>query len=238
MTREISTGGKTIRYELERKSVKNINLRIKPDGSIFVSASKTVSIQTVENFIKSKSDFILRALEKCELIRAAAPSPLLLENGEQIAVFGKKLTLSVEKSNKNLAAASEGLLLLFVTDVHDTELKRKTLRRFLDDICREKISQLCGDIYSYFKPLGVDFPQIKFRKMKSRWGSCNPSKGILTFNLALVHAPVPAVEYVVLHEFNHFLHHDHSKRFYDSLEKIMPDYKARRNVLKFCRTDF
>jgi predicted metal-dependent hydrolase len=86
-------------------------------------------------------------------------------------------------------------------------------------------------MYPYFKNYVSEFPQIKFRKMTSRWGSCQPQKNILTFNTLLIETPVECIEYVVAHEFTHFLEANHSKNFYNKLEKIMPDWKQRRNKL-------
>jgi predicted metal-dependent hydrolase len=67
--------------------------------------------------------------------------------------------------------------------------------------------------------------------MVSRWGSCQPRENILCFNTALIEAPVECIEYVVAHEFTHFLEANHSKSFYNKLEKIIPDWKQRRNIL-------
>ena len=64
MTKTINLNGKTIQYELTYKKVKNINLRIKPDGTVFVSASKRVAQNIIDDFMISKADFILNALKK------------------------------------------------------------------------------------------------------------------------------------------------------------------------------
>ena len=86
-------------------------------------------------------------------------------------------------------------------------------------------------IYDDFKAV-TPFPTIKFRKMKSRWGSCQPQKNILTFNTLLLTKPFESIKYVVIHEFCHFIHPNHSKAFYAELEKHMPDYKIHRQKLK------
>ena len=91
---------------------------------------------------------------------------------------------------------------------------------------------MCREVYPYYEKKGVKYPQIKFRKMKSRWGSCHPTKGILTFNTNLIYAPIECVEYVVLHEFTHFLQANHSPKFYEELEQVCPDYKECRRMLK------
>ncbi len=179
MIKEISVKGRLLKYDLVYKKVKNINLRIKPDGSICVSANKRVADKTIESFIMSKSDFILRALEKYKNMQMNAP------------------------------------------------------KQYFDDseICGV-IESLCLKVYPYYEEKGIKYPQIKFRKMTSRWGSCHTVRGILTFNTALKYASYECIEYVVHHEFTHFLEPDHSKNFYAELEKVCPDYKIYRKQLK------
>ena len=179
MTREIKVNGKIIEYELSIKSVKNINLRIKPDGKVYVSANRWVSKKAIDNFVASKADLIFRALKKYEE-REEAP----------------KVQYYTESELRNL------------------------------------IAKLCEKVYPHFEKRGVKYPQIKFRKMVSRWGSCHPTKSVLTFNTNLIYAPLECVEYVVLHEFTHFLQANHSPKFYEELTTVCPDWKERRNKLR------
>lgn len=179
MKRTVEIDNKTIEYDLEIKKVKNINLRIYPDGRISVSANRWVSKGAVDRFVLSKADLIFKALEKYEAC----------EGVPRVKYY------------------SEQELVALVTD-------------------------LCKKVYPYFEKRGVQYPQIKFRKMVSRWGSCHPVKGILTFNKNLIFAPSECIEYVVMHEFTHFLQANHSARFYEELSYICPDYKERKKKLR------
>ena len=179
MKRQIDLGKRTIEYTLEYKRVKNINLRIKLDLSVSVSASKRVSVSEIESFIKSKAEFILRALDKFE----NAP-------------------------------------------------KKEKTQHFAEDEIKGVILETCKRVYPCFESRGIKYPIIKFRRMVSRWGSCNYAKGILTFNTALMYAPAECIEFVVYHEFCHFLQSNHSKKFYDELEKVCPKHKEYRRILR------
>ncbi len=75
-------------------------------------------------------------------------------------------------------------------------------------------------------------PVLKLRRMKSRWGSCMPSKGIITLNTALVGATYDCQKSVAVHELCHMLHPNHSKAFYDCLLKRFPQYMACMEELK------
>ena len=179
MIKKINLCGKEIEYSLERKSVKNINLRIKSDSSVAVSANRYVSVGKIEKFLVSKSDFILTALEK-------------FENAE----------------------------------------KTPLTQYFSEKEVRTVITKLCEKVYPYFEVKGIAYPVIKFRKMVSQWGNCRSREGILTFNTNLMYTPIECVEYVVLHEFTHFIEANHSGKFYAELEKVCPDWKERRKILR------
>ena len=179
MNREIILGDRTIKYDLQYKKVKNINLRIKPDGSINVSVNKRVPQKVIDEFIISKADFIVRALEKY-----------------------KNIPATVQK------------------------------QYFTEDEVKEQIHDLCNKAFPYYEKRGIKYPEIKFRKMVSRWGSCHTKKGILTFSTNLMYAPAECIEYVVWHEFTHFLQPNHSSKFYDELAKVYPNWKECRKKLK------
>lgn len=178
MKRNLYLSERTIEYTLEYKRVKNINLRIKKDG-VFVSASKRVPIAEIERFMKSKEDFILRAVDKFSSIHEK----------ERVQYSG-------------------------------------------DDEIKDVILGICKKIYPSFEKRGIKYPIIKFRKMTSRWGSCNYIKGIITFNTALKYAPYECIEYVACHEFCHFLQANHSPLFYNELEKFCPNHKHYRKILR------
>lgn len=80
--------------------------------------------------------------------------------------------------------------------------------------------------------LGGKKPSIKVRAMKTRWGVCHIQKRLIVFNTALAEKPLEAIEYVVLHEYVHFLHADHQAGFHAKMLELMPDYKARRKLLR------
>ena len=227
MIRSIILDGREIRYDFQRKRVKNINLRIKPDMSIYVSAPARTSLAEVESFMRLKRDFILGALDKFAA-RGVLPEPPQYENGDILRLLGRDYPLIVAESGRNSVSFDGNGMMLFVKDTADLELKRKTLDKWLKIQCREVIEESCGRIYPALEARGVKFPEIRIRTMKSKWGSCMPQKGVLTFNTNLIAAPRECVDYVVAHEFNHFLHPDHSAAFYADLAKLMPEWKILR----------
>ena len=228
MIKRIKLCGTDVEYDLQRKKVKNINLRIKPDGSIHVSASTRVPLERIESFLRDNESFVMNAVEKCKKRAESAPKPLGYENGEEVMLLGTKFSLEIKKNASNKAFVEKGKIVLFVKDETDTELKKKTLESFLSEICRIAVEEACEEIYPDFEEFVPEYPKIKFRKMYTKWGICRPQRNEITFSYMLAAAPRDCIEYVVYHEFCHFLHANHSKSFYAVLTKFLPDWKSKK----------
>lgn len=229
MINEIDLNGRAVLYELTRKKVKNINLRVRRDGSVAVSAGKRVSLDEIEGFMRSKADAILRALENVEM--ASRADSLTVTSGDGVSVLGERLTVIVAEGDGCGALRSGDELIVSVTDKGDRSLVERALRAYLDALCAETVKGIFDRVYPLFEARGIPRPAIRFRRMKTRWGSCNPKALTLNFNLDLIIAPIECIEYVVFHELVHLIHCDHSKSFHACLESYLPDAKQRRRLL-------
>ena len=101
----------------------------------------------------------------------------------------------------------------------------------LDKLCRGVFLDIATLTFRSLSDYHLEFPDVKIRDMKSRWGSCTPAKNSITLNRKLIHYPFEFIEYVVLHEFVHFIQPNHSKAFYNIIENYMPDYKTRMEMV-------
>jgi len=229
--KKVSFGGREVEYVLERKNVKNVNLRVRPDGSVYVSANRGVSEKYIEKFLMEKGDFILGAIDRYARLAKEAPPPQGYCDGDTVTVFGRKYKICSVMGVKNTADIRGDALILTMLKNREEE-RRQLVENFLLDACRQAVTALCREEYPRFEALGVAFPRIKFRRMKSRWGSCQPKKGVLTFNYELSAVPYECVRYVVLHEFTHFLHPDHSAAFHRRLTAFMPEAAERKRELE------
>lgn len=170
-----------VEYTLTRKQVKNLNLRLAPDGSVRASAPLRASGAAVDAFVAAHAGWVQKALARqqaAEAARAALPTPTA---AECLPLF---------------EAVSE-----------------RVFPRF------EKV-------------LGGKKPVLKVRDMRTRWGSCHPAKRQITLAARLALQPPQAIEYVVVHEYCHFVHPDHQAGFWALVESLLPDYKARRALLR------
>ncbi len=232
MLRTVEADGNAISYTLERKPVKNINLRIRADQCVYVSAPKDVAAKMVDAFVVEKSAYILRALKKFKDKNRETVSENRFVNGETVKFLGRNLRLKIKNASRSKVESDESYVTLYVKDVQDADLKKRVLETWLRKKCKDEITAICKKVYPQVKKYGVAFPEIQLREMVSRWGSCSPKKGFMTFNTALIAMPVSCIEYVVTHEFTHFLYPNHSKKFYQQLATFMPDWEERKKRLE------
>lgn len=231
MQRTVVIEGMQIVYELERKSVKNLNLHVRKDGSVYVSANSCVPVEKIDEFLVSKGTFILNAQKRFEEQKHCEPQPKQYVSGETFYIQGRALRLKVSRSDRN-SLYSDGIYLFLETkDPEDFPQKERMVLSFLDQQCRELFSEIVSQIYPVFQKYGVEMPTLRIRSMDTRWGSCMAQKGIITLNKRLLEVPRHCIEYVVMHEFCHFIHPNHSKQYYAFLSMLMPDWKERKKVL-------
>lgn len=215
-----------VTYYLERKAVKNVNLRIKEDGTLHISASSKVSVAFIEAFIQRKSAVILSHIAHLEAI--PVPEKIEYADGEEFFITGKSYILKLVGGEKEKAEIVGEEIILTITTDSTFESKKKVMRSFLGKIYDNILMDSCRRIYPEFHYLKIKFPKITVRGMKTRWGSCNPYKEHISLNRGLAKAPIECVDYVVYHEFTHYIHQDHSPQYYRALEKHCPNWKELR----------
>ena len=222
-----------IPYLLTRKPVKNVNLRIKPEGEVLVSANNSVPTDFIDAFIEKKQRYVFSVLsryeEKKKLFQAV---PKRYVSGESYDLLGKSLRLKVE-ANKEENVYTDGVyIFLKVKDKDDFRHKEIMMSKWLKQYQTTVFEELLQEKYLLFEKYGVTYPTLKIRNMTSRWGSCQPKKGIITLNSKLIEAPRNCIEYVILHELVHFIHPNHSRQFWDFVAMMMPDWKERKEELE------
>ncbi|MGI5949194.1 SprT-like domain-containing protein [Peptoniphilus sp.] len=103
----------------------------------------------------------------------------------------------------------------------------------VEEIYRRELPKVLDDIFDkYFKMTGLGPCEYKIRKMKIRWGTCYPTRGLININLKVCERPIKQIEAVVLHEIIHLKYAYHDKTFISECEKYMPDYRSVERELK------
>ncbi len=226
---------KSIAYTLLRKNVKNINLRIKFDGTVLVSAHPFVKTKDIDNFVLRKKNYVIKHLNMFAELRNTIPSEKQYINGESFYLLGQHLRLKIFESENQKIEHDGVFLKLYVKDIQNYSKKKRIITKFFDEQCLNHFTKIMNDLYPAFEKYKVPYPILKIRTMSARWGSCSPQKKTIILNKKLIEVPKNCIEYVVLHELVHFLHPNHSKHFYTTVKTFMPDWKDRKEQLESFR---
>jgi len=131
-----------------------------------------------------------------------------------INLYGEPYKIRLFTGNKEGAEVLGQVLIVTLKEKENAARQKRIVEKFLADECAAQMERLCRQVYPSFALYGIPYPEIRIRSMTSRWGSCQPQKGVLTFARQLLSAPPACQEYVVVHEFTHFLQADHSPKFH------------------------
>lgn len=221
---------KPVSVQIDRKKMKTCRLKVYPDQTVKISVPVSAPVGWICNFLSQKFDWIELKLERFSKTTGYAATTEI-RNGLSIKMLGEDLIFSVSKSDKDLISRDGKVIHICSTDINDQE---KLLIQFENwwrsealNVMQKKVDKL----YPIIKKYNIPKPNIALRKMKTLWGSCSVSRGVITFNQYLLKAKPACIEYVVLHELVHFLYPNHSRQFYDFLSIHMPDWKERKKVL-------
>lgn len=225
MIKKIDTESGVISYVLERKNVKNINFRFKPDGVVYISAGSRVPKKYIEDYIIKNSKVIAERLAK---VLEAEKNRTAPDDGK-FYFLGKVYDTEIIDSDEERAYLDDKLYIY----TQGGEDKEELIYDYYDVRIGEIFTDMVKEVYETVKGNGIPLPlQITAKRMKSRWGSCNIGTGTISLNYDLIKYPIRCLRYVALHELAHFRYPNHSREFYGFVEKYMPDYKVSIELLK------
>lgn len=228
----ITYSGRTIEFKLHRKQVKNLNLNVKPDMTIVVSANEQVPLKAILGFVKGKAPWILRNVS---YFKDAQPEHLSRKDyviGETFKYLGKQYRLKVEEVDVSEGVKYyQGFIYLYVKDKKNYTRKETLLNDWFRNKAELNFKASLDRIYPIIEKYGIKKPEIQIRTMKARWGSCIKDKQMIMLNYELIKAPKFCIDYVVLHELIHFKYRNHDAEFYNFMTSLMPDWKQRKEIL-------
>ncbi|OGR40628.1 MAG: hypothetical protein A2051_13095 [Desulfovibrionales bacterium GWA2_65_9] len=229
---EITHAGQRILVQVRYDRFRTLRLSVRPEGTVLVRTPRRTSQAQIRSHVEGKAAWILQHLERFRALREAAPQPHAYLSGEIHAYLGRSYILETRQAERNAVRLEEDCLVVTTVFPPNPEKVRKLLDAWQLEQARELFLRLMRELHPRLDALGVPRPaQLKIRAMTSRWGTCSRS-GSITLNRHLMRAPLECVEYVVAHELCHLRHFGHDAHFYGLLERVLPDWKARRKRLR------
>lgn len=226
----IEYGGTNITIEVIRKQVKNISLRVSPNSKVTVTANPLINTDILNDFVTKKSYWIFKQLSKFKNMHYESNEKEFV-SGENIRYLGKQYRLKIIPSVENNVKWVRGYIHIYTKKPENKDLKQKLFEKWRHMRVEKIFNEIFTSSFSKLERFSLEKPKLKFRKMKSRWGSYIPKNNTITLNTELIKAPKLCIEYVLIHELVHLVYPNHSKAFYNLLSVQLPDWKQRKQIL-------
>jgi len=208
---------------------KTVGITVHPDNTVTVRVPRTIDERVVRGLLDKKSGWVRRKLA-ANLTHREKYRPKEYREGEEFLFLGKKYFL--EKSSRDgEVTLCEDRMLVGRSSRSGGNERGLIAARIEDWYRKQALDYLSGRVRFFREIVGVSPEILRIRKCKSRWGSCSRWRN-LNFNWLIMMAPPAIVDYVVVHELCHCHLQDHSPRFWELVESILPDYRLRKKWLR------
>lgn len=210
------------------KGIRNLHLSVHPpDGRVRISAPSRMPIEDIRRFAASRLGWIREHQRRIRAQERETPGNYL--HGESHHVWGRRLVLAVSDGD---LPPSVGLdrdaLLLRVRPGTDARGRRAVVEEWLRGQVRQAAE---GLIVRWGPAMGVEVRKVFVRRMKTKWGSCNPRRRTIRLNTSLACKPPECLEYILVHELVHLLEPSHNARFVALMDRFLPPWRSRREQL-------
>lgn len=217
-----------IQIEVIKKKVKNLNLSVHPpDGKVKVTAPYKMNDETIENLISKKLPWIRKQQLK---IKDQEWQPKKEFATGEIHYFGGEgyILNIVYASKKPMVEIKDNKINLYVHEDSTADQRKKVMTEWYRYELKKQIPDL---INKWEGKMGVRVNSWGVKIMKTRWGTCNTKAKRIWINLELAQKTPRCLEYIVVHEMTHLLEKYHNKRFYNFMDKFLPEWKEIKTEL-------
>ncbi|MGE3772504.1 MAG: M48 family metallopeptidase [Gammaproteobacteria bacterium] len=215
--------------DVRRSRRRSLSVEVHADLRVIARAPLHCPEAAITAFIASREAWIARQLEHF------AHRPPVLEaryaDGETHWFLGEPLQLRLAPQARHVIARRPGVLEVGGARVADAARTARAVQHWFREQARIVFGELLLQWQAHPRFARYPVPALKIRLMRTRWGSFSPRTG-MTLNLVLIHAPRPAIEYVVVHELCHHRYRGHGKGFYALMDAVLPDWRARKRLLE------
>lgn len=217
-----------MRIEVLRKDIKNLHLSVlPPQGKVRVAAPRHMNLDTIRVFVISKLAWI--RVQQRKMLAQERETPREYLDRESHYVWGRRYLL--KRVEKETAPAIDLRPRSLVLQVRPGTGEARS-QEILEAWYREQIRAAVPELIAKWEPvMGVKVGRVFVQRMKTKWGSCNPSSGAIRLNTELAKKPPECLEYIVVHEMTHLLEHTHNTRFTSLMNLFMPQWQHVRGVL-------
>lgn len=198
---------------IEKKNNKNLYIRVDKDLNIKVSSPFLYTKKMIMSILKDNEKSVIRMIKNQKKKNEN-------KKEERYNLLGNKLNVLYNDVKRPMF--TDNTLIVKDEKMLDSWFKKEA----------KKVFKYYLDEAYYVFDEDIPYPKLKIRSMKTRWGVCNRRDNSVTLNLELIKKDKKYLNYVIVHELSHFVHFDHSKAFWKTVNKYCPEYKLVRKELK------
>ena len=214
---------KNMNFRLAKSERKTMSIYVERDGSLTVRAPKDITDHKLGEILDRKRHWIRKAIAELEELNRTRVLRQFV-NGEGFLYLGKSYRLRIERGAGKPLSLSRGYFVL------DESHVSKAKDRFIDYYKESGKKYIPARVEYFRKKLGVNPEGVRVMELRNRWASRGRSG--LNFHWKLMLAPQSIIDYVIVHELAHFIQADHSSRFWEYVESVMPNYREKKNWLR------
>ncbi len=227
MTNSIQFGSRKIEYYLEFTNRKTLGITVKPDLSVLVKAPIGSQPEKVSEKLLKKAPWIIKQQSFFLTFQPKTPAKKFLA-GETHLYLGRQYRLKVLKCKTESVKLKGKFIEVSATEQSNI---RQLMKDWYYQNAFKKFNTVGQPLIEKFKKHKVEPTSIILRDMPTRWGSCT-AQGKIILNPELIKAPKGCIEYVIIHELCHLIHHDHTQKFLDLQTKEMKDWEKWKMKLE------
>ncbi len=215
--------------EVVRKDIKNLHVAVYPPvGRVRVATPLRLDDDAVRVAVITRLGWIRR--QQARFADQVRESQRELVTGESVHFCGRRLRLEIieDSGRPGVRVATNSRIQLRCRPDADRAQREATLNEWYRERLREQIPPL---LRKWERKVGVNVAEVRVRRMKTRWGSCNAAARRIWLNLELAKKPASSVEYILVHEMIHIHERRHGERFREMLDGMMPGWQLHRDEL-------
>jgi len=219
--------------ETVKKDIKNIHVGVyPPNGRVRVATPLKTTDETIKQIILTKMAWIKKQQKRFKEQERQTKREYV--SGESHYFMGNRYRLNViqTEAKPHLEIKRKTRIDMYVKPQATVEQKEKIFEDFYRRELKKQIPKLLN---KWEKRTGLSVKEVRIRKMKTKWGSCNPNHQRIWLNLELAKKPQRCIEYIIVHEMAHLIEKNHTKKFKALLNSFMPkwtQYKKELNTGK------
>jgi predicted metal-dependent hydrolase len=210
--------------EMTRKAVKYLRLRVTPTGAVHLSVPWHCPQSLVDIFLAQQWPWV--EAQRAKLQTQITPPAI---SADSVVLFGVRYPIAVVVQTTRQVIIDADRIVLHHTARDGAPAQQRLLQQFLQ---AQLATQLTSFVSQWHHTMQTVVPTWQIRNMRSRWGSCNPRTAHLAFALALVHQPLPCIEYVVIHELAHLFEANHGPKFWQIVTTHCPHWREFRQQMR------